>query len=482
MLSRLLRLCIYLSIIVLLISCTPQNNYIEEESYIPNKNWTVMVYLGGDNDLEYDLIRNVKQIKESYNGGCNILLFIDRSENYSLNSSVLGENFSGVGIYQVIKNGLTQINNDLLFHDEKIEELESTNIEHLKRFIEYSKKNYPAKYYSLFIGSHGGGARSNNSVVYSDNKKKWIYNAEFTDFLEEKDSVDLLCFDACFMGNIETLYQLRSDNKAFHARYIVASPPTVWSYGFNYSGIFKRITDGKSVLESHPSVITGKNRMIYSSDELKPLDFGQIIIEEHYEYTSIETDDQVLSLYDTEKVAELKYNVDVLFVSLKDNSSDIHSMRGFDYIKQDMSLHYFDSNSIEEWIDFPYFDLYDICEKIIESKEFNSIISKNAETVITSLKDVIINSFGLSYFSKFQNNKNGLGFFFPDGSRKYDETTMWFYQNWYNANSDANYYGNLSFCKDNAKMNNNVVENYFEVLDFWFDINDDNGGLNGYKF
>jgi len=451
-----------------------------------------MLYLGADNNLEYDLIRNVKQVKESYKGGCNILIFIDRSLNYSVNKTIFGENFTGGRIYRVLKNNnIELIDKGEIFSDIpgiNKENMDSSNVLVLKKFIEYCKSNYTAKYYGLIIGSHGGGARSisrlyNKNVVYDESNNSWIYSAMFTDFLDSSHSVDLLGLDACFMGNIEFLYQIRYGNGGFNAKYVLASPPTEWSYGWNYTGIFKRISGNDNSIDTGEiSKITEEKKYIYSSQALTPKDLGKIIIEEQFDYTTLETDDQILVMYDTEKIGELKKNFDSLFVNLKDNSSDIEHLRGSNEITQDDILLYFNSSSTSEWIDYCYFDVYNIADKIIKSNKFSIDINNIAEIVKENTDSLILYSFAGNYFKKFINNVTGLSFFFPDGNAVYKEKKMWSYQTYYNAKSDMETYGKLSFCKDNAIENNNIIENYFEVLDFWFDYKNDNGGYNGYSY
>lgn len=57
---------------------------------------------------------------------------------------------------------------------------------------------------------------------------------------------------------------------------------------------------------------------------------------------------------------------------------------------------------------------------------------------------------------------------------------MWEDQKWYNPKPFENQ-GNLAFCKDGAIENNQIVENYFEVLDFWFD-SDNEKDVNEYVY
>ena len=89
----------------------------------------------------------------------------------------------------------------------------------------------------------------------------------------------------------------------------------------------------------------------------------------------------------------------------------------------------------------------------------------------------------------FLNGKNGISIFIPDGDRlDINNERHWALQWWYNAiDTDEWYpgrsYGKLSWCIDNATAGDGQVENWFEMLDSWFDItNDDTGGLNGYQY
>ncbi len=455
---------------LIFLSCEPL--IYPNEEITTDKNWTFMFYLAGDNNLEYSLLRNIEQIKDGYQGGVNVIVFIDRSEKYSINSSTLDENFSGVKLYSIDEKGAQSINYGGLFDDiitDKANGINSADATTLARFIDYSKATFKTKYYALFLGSHGLGVRStisslptNKSVIVSETYNDWIYTSEFTEKLDESHSVDLLGIDACFMGNFEFIYQFRSDNNDFCADYIVASPATEWGNGWNYERIFRRFSNKKtdSVIDEL-SMITNENKIIHSPYTLTPLKLGQILIDEHYSYTTEKTDDQMLALYDTKNLSNAKLLFDKLFVLLKDSQKELEGIRDGEPLEQDEILFYFNSSYEYEWMNYPYFDIYDFCTKIIESGVFTSQITALARELQNSLRTVIVNSFAGEYFSRFQNNITGLSFFFPDGDRMLDGKRMWESQTWYNRT--------LAFCSDGAKAENDIVENYFEVLHYWFD-------------
>jgi CubicO group peptidase (beta-lactamase class C family) len=62
----------------------------------------------------------------------------------------------------------------------------------------------------------------------------------------------------------------------------------------------------------------------------------------------------------------------------------------------------------------------------------------------------------------------------------------WHYCRWYTPLAPRNLkscFGRLAWCRDGATAGNGVVENWFELLDSWYDTtNDRTGGLNGYRW
>ena len=91
----------------------------------------------------------------------------------------------------------------------------------------------------------------------------------------------------------------------------------------------------------------------------------------------------------------------------------------------------------------------------------------------------------MSSYVGFQKGKNGLFIVFPDGDATDKNGTQWASFKWYHPDrgleSDA-VHGNLSWCRDGATRENGVVDNWFELMDSWFDTNDAEGGINRYRW
>src|SRR5262249_40608253 len=74
--------------------------------------------------------------------------------------------------------------------------------------------------------------------------------------------------------------------------------------------------------------------------------------------------------------------------------------------------------------------------------------------------------FGMSHYKQFEAAKNGVFIVLPSG-----KPNCWKRLRWYTPiRGDRKNYGNWSFLKDGATPGNGVVENWFELLESWFNV------------
>ncbi len=152
-------------------------------------------------------------------------------------------------------------------------------------------------------------------------------------------------------------------------------------------------------------------------------------------------------------------------------------------------MEYFDESDEADWLIIPQFDIYDLCEKISGSTDnFDETTRTKADEIMTAVDDMVIYSYGGSYYTGFTEGRNGLSIFFPDGDRIYEGNCHWAYLWWYNSIDTVDEfgegfeYGCLKWCQDNQDPETNQVGNWFEMLDAWYDTsNEADGGLNGYQ-
>lgn len=482
---------------------------ISAKASTTNKKLTVMVYSDADNNLEDSLLGDIQQMKDGYvdNPNLNLIVLVDRTPDYSEDSTVLGEDFSDTRMYKIEKNKAIRIDGG----DQFPEITKTSNYEAnmgdgntLKKFINSCKENYPADKYSLIISNHGGGARDNKllqkpkdpkAVCWDDtNDSDCLYTAEITDTLTNNQSVDVLAYDACLMGTAEVAYQYRPGNGSFQSNVMVASAPVVWGDGYDYKKIFSRLKSGGGNNGLTDTTLGGKEQY-FDPSAVTDLQLGAIMVEAQRDSVkAANVNDQVLSCYDLTKIENVKNSVDKLSISLwnENKKADIETLRG---TGRTVSLiHYFSEIDKNEWLAYPYFDLYDLCKKISTSTAFSTNVKNLALDVMKNVDAMIVYSYGGTKFKGFTEGKNGLSIFLPDGSKMYRDVSAntsyseWTGQRWYNSidttTLQSDYlYGKLSWCKDGQSPETNNVGNWFELLDSWFDSsNDKTGGDNGYQW
>ena len=112
----------------------------------------------------------------------------------------------------------------------------------LADFIKWSKANYPAKHYMLIVSSHGNGWLG---CCRDEKHNGWASTPAFASGLkqgrEESDGqpLDVVGFDACSMGNIETDDQLQGE-----AHFLVGSEEVTPGAGWQYDKLLSPLSTG----------------------------------------------------------------------------------------------------------------------------------------------------------------------------------------------------------------------------------------------
>src|SRR5262249_28325617 len=118
--------------------------------------------------------------------------------------------------------------------------------------------------------------------------------------------------------------------------------------------------------------------------------------------------------------------------------------------------------------DRSYVDLYDLCRRVAGSNRVPEPVRSAATDILKNLQGFMISSFGMSGYKQFEAGKNGVFIVLPAG-----RPNCWKHYRWYTPiRGDRENYGNWSFLKDGATPGNRVVENWFELLESWFNVAD----------
>ena len=352
--------CILLFAFLFCFSCNKDN--IEEKT-----NRTVIVYMVADNDLSIDAYDNINNIIKGTPANLEnnrLLIYLDPFDR-SPQLIEITNSKNGI-IKKVIKDYTEQ--NSL---DPRI----------MKDILVEIITIYPSESYGLILWSHGTSWLPPGSTLRSfgldrDDEMDII-------FLEQSLPLkfEFIIFDACYMGSIEVVYQLR--NKA---NYIISSPTEILSTGFPYELI---VSD-----------------LFGNSDNLKNIanTFYQYYYSKNGAYQSAS-----ISLIYTGKLEELAEKTNKL---LTDNSLK-ESMFNIDNIQN------FDSNRIGLTYDF-----FDFLEK--------NYHYENIKELKTTLDEVVIAKYHTPYFlDKYQIIQFcGLSCYIPNinysGINNYYKNLFWY--------------------------------------------------------
>lgn len=444
------------------------------------RNWTIMVWLDADNNLEEVGMKDINEMEyglylaqqgdPNIESKLSIVLQVDRIDGYDSNPYDRGSDWTDTRRYVIKPDSDPSQTSD--FTSMKIQDLGEINMgdaNNLKSFIAFCKDNYTANNYALILWNHGGGVRVEKREVeylqpkdicwdYTDNSDR-LYIAEITDVLTDNEDVNVIGFDACFMMMVEIAYEYRPIEGKFGANYMVGSPYTEPWAGWPYDKIINRFKG---------SGFDGEGDVCYDVESLTQAQLASLIVKE-YEDAFSNSPSEILTAIDLSKAQAIKDALDQLAVELVDEKVDAEDIRGSNIMT--VTMEYFNETSEDEWINFPHFDLYDFAERISNSTNFTANAKSAASLLMSTVEDCVIESWGGFSYQNFQKGKNGLGFFFPDGDRAYNNDPIYAYQWWYTAEDtnqwfDGHLYGRLDFCNSDA---DGTVEGWRELLEFWFD-------------
>lgn len=446
--------------------------------------WTVLIYAGVDSSAEDHIMPHLRSLALLSREGQNaeVLLLIDRSPGHSEDEEILAENFEDTRLFQLKHGKWNRVAGGSAFPEITLKsnfEANSGDAHTLRKFIDFGKQLAPAEKYALILFGHGD-SRSVCPDVTSPSPDKGefddpLYVAEITDVLSDRQSVDLLWFDVCSFGGIENAYQFRPGRARFSARTMLASSP------INTPAPMSDILRIAGILG------------VPSADKKLPNDsisFGSLaisVIQQHLQQLGPSAAKEAWGCYDLTVVDVVKHSVDRLAVALadSDNKETAERIRGVG--RKPIAMNYMHRNKgfPRAWVASPHFDLYDMTRRFSENTQFTEAVHSAAKDVMVAVDKLVVASLGGKSYRGFEAGKNGIYIIFPNGDALWREKPQWNTFNWYHPDDrrgNRYEFGNYAWCADGAKRENGVVDNWYELLDSWFDTDDDEGGINRYKW
>jgi hypothetical protein len=303
-----------------------------------NAEWTFMVYVDGDNDLEGEGVDSFMWMSSvGSTDDVNILVQFDRIRIPLVDDTRYGD-WTGAKRYRVTK-GMTPTPANALWD---MGEVNMADPQTLIDFVDWGIDNYPAEKYAVVLWDHGRGWKSNPSpqILSVDLLADWTSSGDGMSMPELRNAfgaltdegahpIDLIGFDACLMAMIEVDNQIKP-----YGLVRVASEETIPREAWPYHEFL-------STLIVNPSM---------TSAEL-----GQEIVQKYYShYTSYTLSAVDLGGSYTALDADLDTFAQALMGGLSSNRSQITDARSD-------TLHF---NFLLPLSDYSFIDLYDFAYQI----------------------------------------------------------------------------------------------------------------------
>jgi len=201
--------------------------------------WTYMVYLYEDGtglDGADDI--NEMEANGSVEGEINYIVLYDADNDEQDGIYMIRKDANGYDDVIVSEVLSTHMNSGLNMDDWKT----------LEEFVVWTKENYPAEHYGLNVWDHGSGIfkKSDKKEILKGavgEVKLWEMDKALKTFKDiDQQGLDILGFDVCLLGQIETAYQMKN-----LADYIVYSERTTPGDGWDYEAQFAVLNQNSAI-------------------------------------------------------------------------------------------------------------------------------------------------------------------------------------------------------------------------------------------
>jgi len=253
---------------------------------LPNKmntaDWTILVYLDGDNDLEeyaIDLFLEMAEVGST--DDVNIIVQFDRASDFDTSYG----NWNTTKRFRIAQDMVPDASYALM----DIGEINMGDPQTLIDFVTWTRNNYPASRDCLIVYDHGYGW---NWICHDMTPMDNLEIFELGDALSTitnngENPMDLIVFHACLMAMLEVAYEIED-----YASYMTASEDMAQSDDWHYDDVFSYLLENPTTSpETFGTIIVNKfSGVTYSVLNLGPLgdlknavdDFGTSLQQEEY--------------------------------------------------------------------------------------------------------------------------------------------------------------------------------------------------------
>ena len=223
----------------------------------PTAAWTVMVYMNGDQNLTptdsnlepwvtHDIDKEMAAVGSD--ADVQVVVLADRGRY----PNAVDGSWTGARVFHVTKGMTATAENAAA--DWGTTDMGSPQT--LVDFVDWSRANYPAQRYALFLWDHGWGWWPGNTME-DDTSNDYLDMDELRDALQVVHGVDMVGWDSCLSQTIEVQAQLRGVAGA-----VAGSQDSIGYSGFSYQQILSGLQANPPMSPSSLAVVAAKSMKI----------------------------------------------------------------------------------------------------------------------------------------------------------------------------------------------------------------------------
>jgi hypothetical protein len=339
-----------------ILSYTDTNYTLEFDLDHPTDEWTFMVYLDGDNNLEGNAITDFLEMSSvGSSAEVNIVAQLDRISGYD----------SRFGSWTDTRRGWIEQGDEPYSNwGDPIGEVNMGDEDTLSDFIDWAISDYPADNYALVLWDHGGGWPG---VCFDDSSGgDGLETPEVGNVLSSFDeNFDFLGIDACLMGMVELAYETQDDASVF-----VASEENIPGFGWDYTNLLRDLTEDPDM----------------DAEELG------VIAVDHYGAQFGLASDQTLSAIDLTGMDDLSEDLDQLTGTIMSEGTPC-DLSNLEDARSNSPTNPFGCTRYNPFGIPEYRDLGQLLSRVASGSSISDNISDDAEDALDSYDDLIIHNY-----------------------------------------------------------------------------------------
>lgn len=244
--EKLMKLKEFLSVMFLVLSLS-----IPSFAQQTVNNWTIMVFLNGDNNLYEDAINDLNEIETiGSTQDVNIIVQMDLvSSDYWYSPP-----WSDTRRYYITQDNSSNITSTKVWPESGTTEVDMGDPQSVVDFVQWTVTQYPANNYALILWDHGDAWRKDRhadrksfSTDETDGTEIGVANGQYEQMLSQIVSIigkplDFIGFDACLMANWEVTVVT-----APYANYFGSSEETENNSGWSWQGWLQPILTNNNI-------------------------------------------------------------------------------------------------------------------------------------------------------------------------------------------------------------------------------------------